>query len=198
MAELSGQKVLLQNVVGYIKGKDATQAVVISCHFDSVSGVAAMLRTAEGSLAANAQQSADIIFCAFNGEEENYTGSKAFVKACEEMYETMCNINFDCVGMIDGGTYMFGAEESEVSYAMNKEMRPYLEQYKIDYGSYPVSGARSDHISFENAKIPNINFTQIGIESVIHSGNVQADKLDTEQINQLADCVKEYLLDIWL
>lgn len=202
---VGGKEIMLQNVVGYIKGSDATQSIVISCHFDSVSGstgavdnasgVAAMLRTAEGILAAEDTLNADIIFCAFNGEEDNYTGSRAFVEEFEGLYETVSNINFDCVGVINGGSYMFGAEQSEVGYALNNAMRPYLEKYKIDCGSYPISGVRSDHISFENAKIPNINFTQIGIQSVTHSSSDQADKLDAHQIDLLAACVTEYLLN---
>lgn len=200
---VDGQEALPQNVVGYIKGNDSAQAVVVSCHLDAVSGsagavdnasgVAAMLRTAT-NIAGYEKLNADIIFCAFNGEEQNYAGSKAFVKEFQGMYESAYNINFDCVGMIDGGSYMFGAEEVDISYTLNQEMRTYLDKHRISYGSYPVSGVRSDHISFENAKIPNINFTQIGIQSVVHSVDDQADKLDVKQIDMIADCVSEYLV----
>lgn len=202
---IGGQEALPKNVVGYRRGSDSAKAIIISCHLDAVSGsagavdnasgVAAMLRTAANILAADSKLNADIIFCTFNGEEQDYAGSKAFVEEFKEQYKSVCNINFDCVGMIDGGSYMFGAENFEVGYALNQEMRTYLEQYKIPYGSYPVSGVRSDHMSFENAKIPNVNFTQIGIQSAIHSSSDQADKLDTAQIDLLADCVTAYLLE---
>lgn len=201
------ETVMPNNVVGYIAGSDPAQAVVISCHFDAVigsagavdnaSGVAAMLRTAANISAAENKLNADIIFCAFNGEEQYYAGSSAFVEEFLGLYETVYNINYDCVGVIDAGAYMFGAKETEVGYVMNKEIRPYLEKYNIECNNYSVSGVRSDHISFEHAQIPNINFTQVGIMSVTHSSNDQIDKLDIEQINLLADCVTEYLLTLY-
>lgn len=201
---MSGAETEPNNVVGYIAGRDNARATIISCHFDAVvgsagavdnaSGVAAMLRVASKLSAAADELKEDYIFCAFNGEEQFYIGSKAFVKEFDGLYETVRNINFDCVGMIDGGAYMFGAEEGDVGYDLNAAIRPFLEKHKIKLGAYQISGVRSDHISFENAGIPNINFTQGGILGVTHSVRDTVELLDTEQIDLVADCVTEYLL----
>ena len=73
-----------ENIVGMIPGKDSTRAVVVSAHFDHVgrigkviypgghdnaSGVAVMLRIAQLLTEKAETPAADVIFCAFNGEE---------------------------------------------------------------------------------------------------------------------------------
>ncbi|UZQ49188.1 M28 family peptidase [Clostridium kluyveri] len=47
----------------------------------------------------------DIIFCAFNGEEEGTAGSCAFVKqiTSKSLYNSIYNINIDSIGSKEGG-----------------------------------------------------------------------------------------------
>lgn len=110
----------VENVVSLIKGKDTTQTVVISAHYDhlgeemgriyygaddNASGSAALLESAR-LIALDIQQSIlperNILFVAFSGEELGLLGSKAFVSSnWLNPLQVVLNINMDMVGRWD-------------------------------------------------------------------------------------------------
>lgn len=199
----------IRNIVGYLKGQDSTKAIIVSCHYDAVgkdgneivpgavdnaSGVAAVLRIAQTLSLQTERLSTDIIFCAFDGEENGYAGSTAFVKELIRLYENVININIDSIGLINGGSYMLGCDVNDVSSELNMMFKQLLDKHDIQYNSYPVKNVRSDHISFENAGIANINFTLNGILSVIHTKDDVVSNIDIEQINVLCDAIVEFIL----
>jgi Zn-dependent M28 family amino/carboxypeptidase len=113
----TGTNKTLNNVVGVIKGKDSKKAVVVSAHFDhlgyvngklirgaldNASGVSALIKIANGLQAKSKEKpfDEDIIFCAFNGEEEGLAGSRAFVEqiTSKKLYDNIYNINIDSIG----------------------------------------------------------------------------------------------------
>lgn len=138
------------NIVGYIKGKDNEKAVIISAHFDgqgiregqiyrsamdNASGVAALIKIAEElkKLSEDNPFESNIIFCAFNGEEQLYVGSTAFVHQSKSQlwYENMYNINIDSIGAKDGGAIVF-SDVSEYSAELYEAIKNSMKKNDID------------------------------------------------------------------
>jgi len=110
----------VENVGGFIKGKDTTQTIILSAHYDhlgedygqlyhgaddNASGTAALLENAR-LIALDAQQGRiperNILFLAFSGEEMGLLGSKAFVSQPPfPLNQVVLNINMDMIGRWD-------------------------------------------------------------------------------------------------
>lgn len=101
-----------ENVVGYLPGKDHTKAVVLGANFDgpgqceaflmpsaynNASGVATMMQTAEW-LAQSGELPCDVIFAAFNTEDNSENGSGALSKLIEDQYAQIRMVNLKCIG----------------------------------------------------------------------------------------------------
>lgn len=101
-----------ENVVGYLPGKDHTKAVVLGANFDgpgqcgpllmpgaynNASGVATMIQTAEW-LAQSGELPCDVIFAAFNTEDNTENGSGALSKLIEDQYAQIRMVNLKCLG----------------------------------------------------------------------------------------------------
>ncbi len=195
------------NIVGCLKGKDRTKAIIISAHYDTVaqapgavdnaSGIAALLEIAFKLSARTEQPKTDIIFCAFNEEERMplYLGSKAFVKEFTGLYDNVCNINIDCVGMRNGGSYMLGQNNNKISNELIGAFQNILKEMKIDYNETSNDIVRSDHLSFLAADIPAVCFTQASISSVIHSRLDVVGNIVPEQIEQLSSAIISFVTE---
>lgn len=206
---VDGKELLPDNVIGVLRGTEQmkTRAVVISCHFDTVhntpgavdnaSGTAAMLCTARLLASIEADNRPDIIFCAFNGEEQFYIGSQAFVRTYGGTYELLYNINYDCVGMIEGGAYMMGAAEDDISFDLVGSVGAFLHDREILQNSCSNRDIRSDHVSFLEAGTPAICFSMNNILSVIHSPDDTVDRIDAGAIAELAASVTDFMEWEW-
>lgn len=91
------QKALSGNVIGYMRGTDkADEVVIVACHYDSVnwenisgpapgvddngSGVALMLLIAKHLKQSSVKPRRSVLFVSFQAEEEGLVGSKVFAK----------------------------------------------------------------------------------------------------------------------
>jgi hypothetical protein len=117
----------IENVVGWIPGRDTTRTLVIGAHYDhlgyggegslapdlhvphvgaddNASGVAAMLSVAADSRARMARgwrPEHNLVFCAFTGEEIGLVGSAHFVDAPSRPLESIeAMLNMDMVGRL--------------------------------------------------------------------------------------------------
>lgn len=102
---------LADNVAGLLPGEDHTKAVVLGAHFDGVgqcgsvmpgaydnaSGVATLLQTASW-LAGSDALPCDVIFAAFNTEDNRENGSTALANELEGRYEQLRMLNLKCLG----------------------------------------------------------------------------------------------------
>ncbi|TAN11639.1 MAG: M28 family peptidase [Chitinophagaceae bacterium] len=116
------KKIMGTNLLGYIKGK-TNSWIIISAHYDNlkgapayagtdtvsvrhgdnVSGVAAML--AMISWFKRHQPRHNLLFVAFDGEQEGLMGSKAFVQTSKDLLkEARLNINIDQIGSSGNNT----------------------------------------------------------------------------------------------
>ena len=101
-----------ENVVGFLPGKDHTKAVVLGANFDgpgqcgpllmpgaynNASGVAALVQTAAW-LAQAEELPCDVIFAAFNTEDNRQNGFVALSDHIEEQYTQIRMVNLKCIG----------------------------------------------------------------------------------------------------
>lgn len=200
------------NIVGYIKGKDSKKAIIIWAHFDgrgiregeiyrsamdNASGVAALIKIAENLKLVSEEKpfESNIVFCAFNGEEQLYVGSTAFVNQAKSQswYENMYNINIDSIGAKDGGAVMF-PNDSEYSVELYEDVKNSMEKSGIGFAEFerPIA---SDHWSFEKAEKANICITQEGWLNWIHKPIDTPDILDYIEIEKLANALSDFVID---
>jgi Zn-dependent M28 family amino/carboxypeptidase len=111
------RKLRLQNVVGYIEGRQSNEFVVLGAHYDhlgvddllvgdpiyngaddNASSVAALLQVAQAFAASGKKPQRSIIFAFWDGEEINYLGSEYFVQSFGNPAHIKANINLDMVG----------------------------------------------------------------------------------------------------
>lgn len=101
-----------ENVVAYLLGRDSTKAVLLGANFDgagqcgpllmagaynNASGVATMLQTTAW-LAGADELPCDVIFAAFNTEDNRENGSTALANELEGRYEQLRMLNLKCLG----------------------------------------------------------------------------------------------------
>ncbi|MCI1996118.1 MAG: M20/M25/M40 family metallo-hydrolase [Clostridium luticellarii] len=207
---INGTVKKLNNVVGVIKGKDSKKAVIVSAHFDhlgyvegklirgaldNASGVSALIKIANG-LQEKAKQKpfdGDIIFCAFNGEEEGLSGSRAFVEqiTSKKLYDSIYNINIDSIGAKEGGKLAL-KNMSKVSNKLYDAVRTTLKKDNVEFADTRVEGA-GDHLSFENAGISNVFFVQEGIEKLVHKPTDTPYILDYDKIDRIASSIVNFI-----
>ncbi|ANP69866.1 aminopeptidase [Clostridium tyrobutyricum] len=206
----TGTNKMLNNVVGVIKGKDSKKAVVVSAHFDhlgyvngklirgaldNASGVSALIKIANGLQAKSKEKpfDEDIIFCAFNGEEEGLAGSHAFVEQLrsKKLYDSIYNINIDSIGAKAGGKLAL-KNMSKVSNKLYDAVKTTLKNDNVEFADNRVMGA-GDHLSFENAGISNVFFVQEGIEKLVHKPTDTPDILDYNQIDKIANSITDFI-----
>lgn len=201
---------IVNNVVGFINGTNSGKAIIISAHYDSLgtkngniyrgaldnaSGVAALIKLAnmlkEASLK-NAFET-NIIFCAFNGEEQLYAGSSAFVKQLKTMtwYKNMYNINIDCIGAKNGRKIVF-AKDSKYSQKLYGAITLSMNRNNIDFEeTKQILG--SDNRSFEKAKKPNICISQESLRGWANKPVDNPDILDYIQIEKITIALFDFI-----
>ena len=182
----------LSNVIGKISGKDNSTAIILTAHFDAwfngavdnASGVATVLEIAKLLKDTSKREALnyDVIFLMTNGEMALFSGSRDFVTKLEQLqYQSVFNINIDCVGMKDsynsnplGLKNLSKISESQILYSGIKEI---FNNNDIDFvDDYPTEKAKmafeqnmgvSDYFSFEENGYANIHICQQGISEFI-------------------------------
>ncbi|WP_372630539.1 M28 family metallopeptidase [Cohnella sp.] len=213
-SDIKTKKATASNIAGVIKGAgghDHREAIILSAHFDSLgsvgdlkyqgatdnaTGVSALIQLAYNLKTHSSKHSLhpDIVFAAFNGEESGRQGSKAFVEEILESkhYSQIYNINLDCIGVKDGGSYLLIGNEPNSGLAVN------LEQYFGDH-DFPLQpqqgGFESDHNSFAERQIHAVT---IGQENVpfIHTSNDTVDKIDYDSLQQFVTALFNFVISV--
>lgn len=198
------------NVVGIIKGLDSRNAVVISAHFDHVgtagtniwrgaldnaSGVCTLLGTAREVLNLYNDDAPpyDIIFSAFNSEENRLSGSYEFVKYMDDSYENYFNINIDCVGNKDYTALFVHENESIVSAMLSEGIAGAL----LTAGVTPIVKSLSGYTSDQENFTHGIALTTISdiTRSNIHTLEDTVDKIDINYLDALGKSLGSYIVN---
>ena len=123
------QSATFQNVIGVLPGKSRDQALILSAHFDgcgfdscgiyqgavdNASGVVTMLKCAQllKDYFNGDTPDVDIVFAAFDGEENGLIGSQYFVQ--QSAYKEVTDINMDCLGK---GSVYVQADPNNAAFA---------------------------------------------------------------------------------
>ena len=207
----SATEMTVYNIVGVVPGEDRTRAVVVSAHFDAVgyvgdvyvpgaldnaSGVAAMLRAAQivshwGSL------DTDVVFVAFNGEENGLVGSRAFVAELLELriYDEIYNLNIDCVGFAYDAPFIVDFSGAGAALALNIATAAVLYEWGFNFEDWI---GISDHFSFLERGIPGVVLGQFNTElmQIIHSAQDTVDILDFELIDKVGEITFDIIMRI--
>ncbi|MEI6100608.1 MAG: M28 family metallopeptidase [Eubacteriales bacterium] len=203
-AEMSIQSTIqpspLQNIIGVLPGKNREEAVVLSAHFDgcgfdscgiykgavdNASGVVTMLKCAQilkDSFAGSAP-SVDIVFAAFDGEENGLIGSQYFMQQSD--YKKVTNINMDCLGK--GSIYIQADENNaELAKAISKSVA----------GSQVIElGGVSDNMVFSFYDYPAVMITTLknSYSGDIHTLKDTNDSVDRMLLLKLANDLSNYI-----
>lgn len=201
-----------KNMIAYIEGK-SDEAIVISAHYDHIgiinneiyngaddnaSGVAALLKFAAYFKTNKPQHT--LIFAAFDAEEMELQGSKAFVaKPTVDLNKIKLNINMDMISHND---------KAEL-YACGTAKYPGLKKYfyttnpnlKVLFGhDDPKSGHddwtnQSDHSSFNDKNIPFIYF---GVEDHkdYHKPSDEYSNMNKAFFTDAAQSILEIIINI--
>ena len=213
----------LSNVIGKISGKDNSTAIILTAHFDAwfngavdnASGVATVLEIAKLLKDTSKREALnyDVIFLMTNGEMALFSGSRDFVTKLEQLqYQSVFNINIDCVGMKDsynsnplGLKNLSKISESQILYSGIKEIFNNNDIEFVD--DYPTEKAKmafeqnmgvSDYFSFEENGYANIHICQQGISEFILNEKDTPDLIDYKKIEKLADMLSLYIKNIEL
>lgn len=213
----------LSNVIGKISGKDNSTAIILTAHFDAwfsgavdnASGVATVLEIAKLLKDTSKREALnyDVIFLMTNGEMALFSGSRDFVTKLEQLqYQSVFNINIDCVGMKDsynsnplGLKNLSKISESQILYSGIKEIFNNNDIEFVD--DYPTEKAKmafeqnmgvSDYFSFEEIGYANIHICQQGISEFILNEKDTPELIDYKKIEQLADVLSLYIKNIKL
>lgn len=209
--DLERQQKNENNIVGIIKADNnpKNQAIVISAHFDHIgsyknklyagaldnaSGVSAVLETTR-YLVENLKQeeiNRDILIAFFNLEEEilKLGGSNKLAEELESKYNTVLDINIDCIGLNYGKTIIGYENSTPVSESTVEELENIFVEASIDTdtGEYSVS----DHANFKNG----ICLYSAEQWDVIHSENDSVENLDLEKIEKISNLLGNYIIDL--
>lgn len=213
----------LSNVIGKISGKDNSTAIILTAHFDAwfngavdnASGVATVLEIAKLLKDTSKREALnyDVIFLMTNGEMALFSGSRDFVTKLEQLqYQSVFNINIDCVGMKDsynsnplGLKNLSKISESQILYSGIKEIFNNNDIEFVD--DYPTEKAKmafeqnmgvSDYFSFEENGYANIHICQQGISEFILNEKDTPELIDYKKIEKLADMLSLYIKNIKL
>lgn len=204
--ELKGVK----NVVGMIEGKDPEKAVIISAHFDHIgykdgnivrgaldnaSGVSALLEIANILKEKSKEYTFDtnIIFCAFNGEEDICRGSKAFMSAIEfDIYSDFYNINIDCIGSRNDGKLAL-KNRIKSSNELYDAVKSTFKEHNIEFSDSEIVGG-SDHMVFESRGISSVLIAEENIMELIHKPTDIPEIIDYEKIRKISRSLSDFIL----
>lgn len=191
----------VNNVIGKIKGKDNSKALILSAHFDHVgstgdkiyrgafdnaNGVALLLDVAKQlkERYKTTPPERDILICFFNGEESGLQGSKAFVETRIKDYTQLSNINIDTIGLKNGGPLSLLYPEGAASNLI-KDLETYFKSKDYEVQAKVNNGLVSDHFSFSNKNIASVNLGQEKIDT-IHTLEDLTNTLDFQYTNKLS------------
>ena len=186
------------NLVAVMRGKSSNRALVLGAHFDhlggiggsyyqgaidNAAGVATLLATAQALAQTQIQSECDIVFCAFNGEEQGRKGSVALAPALAEEYAELAMINLDCVALAAGaGQYSLQADKpSAVGGALDRALTEAgLKRERIN----PVYS--SDNISFAGIGVDAVCLDTPGWDGLVHSPSDTPALISAAHMNTLA------------
>lgn len=216
--EPTHRKLLLNNILGMIEGKNTSEYVVIGAHYDhlgwdstlegdqiyngaddNASGVSAVLQVAKAFLATGVQPERTVIFAFWDGEEKGLLGSKYFVQTFPEINKVKGYLNYDMIGRNNDESrpahvvYFYTESHPVFGDWLRNDIQKYNLNLEPDYRPWdrPVGG--SDNASFALLDIPVIWYHTDGHPDY-HMPGDEIEKINWEK---LVDITKASFLNMW-
>ncbi len=170
---------------------------------DNASGTATVLELAEEwGTRKSAPAGRGVLFALWSGEEEGLLGSEYWVAhPTLPLDRVVCNLNLDMVGRPKDALMTVGSANTCAAFAPAlRDAREALAARGSDLRldtpqDSGLGGGGSDHMSFQNAKIPALFFFS-GLHSDYHKPSDDADKLDYPRMADLGAAVTVLLDDL--
>ncbi len=201
------------NVVGALPGSDPRlkkEYVVIGAHYDhlgfghfgtddtstegqihhgaddNASGTAVLLNLAERLSRLPERLPRTIVFIAFTGEERGLYGSRYYVShPIFPIESTRTMINLDMIGRMRNNRLPISGIDTAKEFST--WITEISQKLGIEVSQSKSTGAdRSDHASFYNKNIPNLNFST-GLHDDYHRPTDTWDKLNIEGMEKIGD-----------
>lgn len=194
------------NVVGYLTGKDPAKAVVLGANFDgagqcgpllmpgaynNASGVATLLQTARW-LAVSDELPCDVIFAAFNTEDNREKGSEALSEYMETRYEQIRMVNLKCLGWKDQPLTVYGGDSEA---GLRKSLAGGL---GIQYADMDVGG---DEAAFREENMSSVVLFQDAclnkqeVFAVLNSVHDVPENLDFAMLDEIAKKLAAWVIE---
>jgi hypothetical protein len=201
------RKTSLNNVVGYIKGKNSNAPpVVISGHFDhlgtdlsgkvyggaldNASGISFVLEFSK-FIKSLGVPDRDIIIAAFNAEEFGCLGSNHFVEKYSTALQGAKVYNFDMIGSSAVPLSIMGAKSDSDKTDFVRSITSTFNKSKISY-NYIFEDA-SDHEAFRKHNIDAVTFCDSDM-SRIHTPEDKAHNISLAAINRAFDIASKEVI----
>ena len=192
-ASFKRKTILTNNIVGVIEGAGplADETIVIGAHYDhlgmgaygsrspdagkaihngaddNATGTAAVIELARRFAAADKKPKRRLVFICFSAEEMGLLGARYYVdNPVFPLEKTVAMINFDMIGYLRGDRLSVYGWNTSPDFAELLDESNKNAQFKLV--KPPGGFAGSDHLPFDNKKIPNL-FLHTGLNSVYHT-----------------------------
>lgn len=195
------KEINLENVYAVIKGKDSSDAIVITSHTDSTTalgnnyskgaidngtGISLNLDLFRKLYESKNKSNYDVIFAFVNSEEgfllKSNSGSMQLSASLSLKYSNVININLDCLGEKDIDLLSYGYDGningSKLTEIMNNQD---IDRFKLEVADYYTS----DNLSFENT-VYFYNFDYHGENRAIHTERDTIDAVDIERLESIS------------
>lgn len=211
--ELQSQTFPIQNVLGFIPGKDTTKTIIVGAHYDhlgikndsiyngaddNASGTSGMLALAKNWSESKIQPKYNILFASWTAEEMGLLGSEYFAQNLKNQKILLC-INMDMISrsasedkthrILSIGTQ----KETEYLKKIASESNAKLQNpFTLDL--WETNGhSGSDYASFTAKGIPIMTFFS-GFHEDYHTPRDKASKVDLDKIQDVLFIVNNSLL----
>jgi len=203
------KKTRSQNVIGFLKGRDASDSLlVISAHYDhlgrmgkntyfpgandNASGVALLLDLAKYFSISENRPKYSLVFVAFGAEELGLLGSKYFVDNPPFALKNIkFLLNFDLAGTGSKGIQVVNAtvypSQFKILQTLNQKQR-YVKEIKAR-----GPACNSDHCSFDAFQVPSFYSYTLGGIAAYHDVNDRSDTLPLTSFEGYANLMKAFV-----
>lgn len=212
------RKLSMQNVLGFIPGKNKNEFVIVGAHYDhlgtdallsgdgiyngaddNASGVSAVLQIARAFQQSGVQPERNIIFAFWDGEEKGLLGSQYFVSQFSSVKNVKSYLNFDMIGRNNNESkpkhvvFFYTAAHKAFEQWLRDDVKKYNLDLEPDYRAWdnPVGG--SDNGSFAKAGVPILWYHTDGHPDY-HQPTDEPSRINW---NKLIEITKASYLNAW-
>ncbi|NLB32453.1 MAG: Zn-dependent exopeptidase M28 [Tissierellia bacterium] len=209
--EANRKDVNLENVYAVIKGKENSDAIVITSHIDTTtalgnnyskgaidngSGISLNLDLFKKLNESKNQSNYDVIFALVNSEEgfltRSSSGSMQLSASLSFKYDNVININLDCLGEKNIDLLSYGYDGkingSKLTEIISKQN---IDKFTLVLADYYTS----DNLSFDNT-IYFYNFDYHGENRAIHTERDNIDNIDIDCLESISDILFNVLTEL--